>query len=107
MSMTPVSRRKEQLEKRLNALDKRLHIIEDTLDQPATKDAEDWASEHEEDEVLEGLGQAGLIEIPKIKAALDRIEAGVYGICQKCGNDITDDRLNILPQTPFCRTCAV
>ncbi|WP_416173452.1 TraR/DksA family transcriptional regulator [Cypionkella sp.] len=52
------------------------------------------------------MGNAGLLEIRRIKAALARIAAGDYGICAKCGQDITSERLDVLPDTPFCRNCA-
>ncbi|MCB1419359.1 MAG: TraR/DksA C4-type zinc finger protein, partial [Notoacmeibacter sp.] len=44
--------------------------------------------------------------LKRIDAALDRIEAGTYGVCAKCGEDITEERLDLLPATPFCRNCA-
>ena len=57
--------------------------------------------------VLEGMGQSGLREIEKIRAALARIEDGSYGTCVRCGADISAERLDILPATPFCRSCAI
>ncbi|MDP1578101.1 MAG: TraR/DksA C4-type zinc finger protein, partial [Cypionkella sp.] len=69
-------------------------------------DWEDLATERESDEVLEGMGNAGLLEIRRIEAALARIEAGDYGICATCGQDIEPERLDVLPDTPFCRSCA-
>jgi DnaK suppressor protein len=41
-----------------------------------------------------------------IEAALERIEDGVYGLCQECGSSIPKARLNALPYTPFCVKCA-
>ena len=60
----------------------------------------------EADKVLEGLGLSGQQEIRMIKAALARIDCGDFGICTKCGNDISAERLNAVPFTPFCRSCA-
>jgi RNA polymerase-binding transcription factor DksA len=42
----------------------------------------------------------------QIKAALQRLVTGEYGFCVKCGAEIGDDRLNLLPHTPHCRACA-
>lgn len=85
------------------------HLIEvdHALDETPSKDWEDRSSERQGDEVLESLGQTELTELRRIDAALDRIEAGEYGHCQKCGNLISDARLDLLPDTPFCKTCAV
>ncbi len=41
-----------------------------------------------------------------IESALERIEDGVYGLCQGCGSSILKTRLNALPYTPFCVKCA-
>ena len=100
-------RRKAQLVTRLGELEERLNEIADALDEPAPKDDEDRATEREDDEVLEGIGRNGAREIEAIRAALKRIEDDTYGICQKCGDEISEERLDLLPFTPFCRRCAV
>jgi DnaK suppressor protein len=43
--------------------------------------------------------------INKIKAALDRIEEGEYGVCDMCGEDIGVARLRARPVTTFCIRC--
>jgi RNA polymerase-binding transcription factor DksA len=97
---------RKTLQDRLSELDERLHKIEDKLDQPHSKDFEDFATETEDTEVMEDLGNAGLKEIEMIKAALMRIDNNVYGICQRCGDDIAPERLTAVPFTPLCVKCA-
>ncbi|MEO1205542.1 MAG: TraR/DksA C4-type zinc finger protein [Pseudomonadota bacterium] len=104
--MTTPAKRKQQLETRLAELEGRLGRIEDHLEQPPNPDWEDRAQEAEMDEVLEELGEAGVTEVAAIKAALDRIEKGSYGVCVRCDNDILEERLDILPHTPICKDCA-
>ncbi len=79
---------------------------EHRLDEPQSKDWEDRSAERQGDEVLEGLGQMELAEVRRIDAALHRIESGDYGICGKCSERISDERLSLLPDTPFCKRCA-
>ena len=43
--------------------------------------------------------------ISKIKDALVRIEAGTYGICEECGENISDERLKARPVTTLCIDC--
>jgi len=43
--------------------------------------------------------------IKKIKKALDRIEKGTFGICEKCGEDISVKRLKARPVTTHCIDC--
>ena len=80
--------------------------IEDKLDDPMPQDWEDRASERQGDEVLEALGNADLDELRRIDAALGRIEDGTYGVCPKCGDTISDERLIAVPEAALCRTCA-
>ncbi len=42
----------------------------------------------------------------QVHAALARLDAGTYGICQNCGNPIEDERLEILPLSTHCIRCA-
>lgn len=97
---------KPRLLARLRELDHRLAEIEDDLDETPNPDFEDRATEREGDEVLEHLGEAGLVEIRQIQAALKRMEAGAYGVCVNCGEPISHERLRTLPATPRCRYCA-
>ncbi|MGB0496865.1 MAG: TraR/DksA family transcriptional regulator [Rubricella sp.] len=103
---TTMEHRKEQLLARRAELSDRLDGIERDLDQPHSKDWEDAAIESEGDEVLEDLGREGLHEIRMIDAALERIGAGTYGTCARCGDPISEERLDVLPFTPLCRSCA-
>ena len=43
--------------------------------------------------------------IGKIKEALERIEEGSFGICEKCGGDISFKRLQARPVTTYCIEC--
>ncbi|SEL20552.1 TraR/DksA family transcriptional regulator [Roseovarius nanhaiticus] len=101
-----IAMRKAALQARRTELTQHLEEVEHTLDETPTKDWEDRSSERQGDEVLEALGQAELAEVRRIDAALARISAGTYGICQTCGDDISRARLDLLPATPFCKTCA-
>ena len=104
--MKPVAERKAALLARLADLKDRLVSIETELDSHQSPDWEDRATEREDDEVLEGIGLSGQQEIRMIEAALQRVEAGEYGHCAKCGSQIAEARLDVLPFTPFCTACA-
>lgn len=103
---TPLAERRAWLENRLAELDSRLHEIEDELESHNSRDWEELALEREEDEVLESMGTSGQAEIAKINAALKRMDEGEYGFCVQCGKEISDERLDVVPYTPFCRSCA-
>jgi DnaK suppressor protein len=43
--------------------------------------------------------------IGKIKEALERIENKTYGICEECGEQISEARLKARPVTTLCINC--
>jgi len=43
--------------------------------------------------------------IGKIKEALARIDDGSFGICEECGEDISEERLKARPVTTLCIDC--
>jgi len=104
--MTSVAERKDWLLARKEELGERMHEIEEELESHDSRDWEELAVEREEDEVLESLGNSSQAELRMIEAALGRIEAGEYGYCVKCGDEISQERLDVVPFTPFCKSCA-
>jgi len=96
----------QTLKSRKAWLETSLDKIEDSLDAQPPKDFEDRATEREDDEVLERLGTNELTELKQVNAALARFEAGTYGICVVCGNEISSERLAVVPHAARCRRCA-
>ncbi len=43
--------------------------------------------------------------LSKIEDALQRIEDGTYGICDACGEEISEERLKARPVTTLCIDC--
>jgi DnaK suppressor protein len=41
----------------------------------------------------------------KVRAALSRVDVGIYGVCQQCEEDISPKRLNAVPWVPYCIRC--
>ena len=44
--------------------------------------------------------------VTEARAALRRIEAGTFGICEGCGKRVAKERLEVMPFTRFCVRCA-
>lgn len=103
--MTPETARETLLARRSEIL-ARIAGIDDRLDEPEDKDREDAATQTEDDQMLMTLGDMERAEVARIDAALDRIRQGSWGTCVKCGDDIEPKRLELLPETPFCVSCA-
>jgi len=104
--MTTTAEYKSRLLARRAELVDRSKEVEAELDAHNSKDWEELAVERETDEVLESLGNNAAAEITRIDAALRRMEDGQFGFCVKCDDQISAERLELLPYTPFCRSCA-
>lgn len=104
--MTDIPARKAKLLEKLNEMNLRLVKVEDALDDPMPKDFGEAAVEREDDEVLEEVGHAAQREKAMIVAALERIVSHEYGFCTVCGDEISEERLDVLPYTPTCKNCA-
>lgn len=52
-----------------------------------------------------GFKTYALQQIEKVEDALERLENGQYGICDKCGQPIPKERLEAIPLTTMCVKC--
>jgi DnaK suppressor protein len=66
----------------------------------------DIGSDNYEQEFTLSLMQTDEITLDSIEAAIEKIEDGVYGICEECSGPISKMRLNAIPYTPLCIKCA-
>jgi RNA polymerase-binding transcription factor DksA len=64
------------------------------------------AAEQWDASVLSSLGEVDGRAIGEVVAAIDRLDAGVYGACVHCGGAITESRLAALPTAALCIDCA-
>ncbi|MGE0816429.1 MAG: TraR/DksA family transcriptional regulator [Vicinamibacterales bacterium] len=94
------------LEGRLATLLRRVDRISGDLRRTADRDWQERAIELENDDVLEGLDDASRAEAAAIRAALQRLDAGTYGRCARCGREIAPARLAALPSATTCVACA-
>jgi DnaK suppressor protein len=44
-------------------------------------------------------------QLQQVEAALRRLEAGTYGLCERCGQAIRPERLSALPYATTCLNC--
>jgi len=91
---------KTEMSQRIEAIDK------DIRHEGMSADWEEQATERENDEVLESLGNASEDELAMINEALKRIDSGDYFECSQCGESIPQSRLELLPFTTHCVSCA-
>ena len=73
---------------------------------PLDKDFAEQVVEMENDAVLAGIGEATAAELAQINRALAQLDHGTYGLCSQCGKPIDRRRLQALPYSDRCISCA-
>jgi len=68
-------------------------------------DTYDLASEERDREINFILSDRERVKIKQIDDALLRLEDGSYGVCESCGLEIAEERLEAMPFTRLCRDC--
>lgn len=99
---------RERLEARRLALDelrRTNRLGEGLLLAEREPDPLDAGAERTAARVLAALAETEDAELRRVEAALARIEAGTYGICVDCGNEIELARLEALPEAIRCVEC--
>ncbi len=77
-----------------------LESFSDSDDVPADIAAQ--ASEREKDQIM---GQSVHQTLNQIEMALERVEDGTFGVCEMCGTDIPEQRLERIPWVATCVDC--
>ena len=95
-----------QLQERLDELLGRVARAEDERRMPLSADFDEQASDIEAQDALAALEEVALVEIKQVKAALQRVRQGNYGICESCGEEIPPRRLAAVPTAARCVDCA-
>ena len=69
---------------------------------PDEGDMAERAEDYEERSMKLNMLETRLSNINK---ALGKIEGGKYGICESCGKEIEEDRLEVNPAATTCKAC--
>ncbi|MGC8868629.1 MAG: TraR/DksA family transcriptional regulator [Sulfurihydrogenibium sp.] len=93
-------KKKKQILERYLKKEQTQAVLSEESAQP--RDLEDYALIDFTEEIL---GQLSDIEIEILRAiddALERIKNGTYGVCEVCGKEIEEERLQAVPWTTLC-----
>lgn len=111
MSVDLDSRRDELLALRERVLGAAHDIVEGDVDDGELSSAAgdqhlaDHASEMLDREVDESLEENAELLVRDIDQALRKIDDGTYGKCERCGQDIPEERLDAVPYASLCVSC--
>lgn len=76
------------------------------LNSPSVAEYEEKSTMEEQKEYLSGLLNHNANELKEIQVALQKILNGTYGICERCGKQIEESRLEAIPTCRYCKKCA-
>lgn len=99
---------RRQLQLRRDVLMARIERIDDRFRSAGEKrysSAGEFASDHFNDEVLDGIANQERAELESISHALKRMDDGTYGVCAACEDPIPEKRLQALPFATRCVPC--
>lgn len=94
--------RRDELAQRARRTEVDLHREHD----PLVADFADQAIQRSNEDVLREIGASAREQLREVNRALERIEAGTYGRCTRCGHAIGRARLETLPEAEWCADCA-
>lgn len=80
-------------------------VLTQHQDQEALPDVSDQASAEVNQHFSMRIREREQKLLKKIDEALDRMKVGIYGICERCGEDIPYKRLKARPVTTLCIEC--
>jgi RNA polymerase-binding transcription factor DksA len=68
---------------------------------------EDAADEVEEYSNLLPVEHSMELQLVDIGSAIEKIKKGTYGKCEKCGKEISEERLKAYPEAKTCNECPI
>ncbi len=99
---------RERLLARRRALLDHYHTMLELAEEEQSPEIElvDAANEQWDLRILSLMSDADAHAVANVVAALQRLDAGCYGVCTDCGARIEPKRLQILPEAAQCIDCA-
>jgi DnaK suppressor protein len=112
--VTAASRKKFLADLRQHLLDLKTRLLEEMESESKAEregnkdegmDTYDLASEERDREINFILSDRERNKVKNIDDALERLDDGSYGVCDSCGLEIAEERLEAMPFTRLCRDC--
>lgn len=99
----PDDDRRAELETERDSLSEQLDTIEaqsapDAVDDGLADSGQVAAAQDEQRALAADLRE----QLSEVDSAIERLDAGTYGVCQTCGERIPDERLEAVPTARFC-----
>jgi len=109
-TMTPTANKeyfKNLLTEKLNSLSVEVKGSNNGMTELSEKtpDLNDMATAESDTSLTLSMRERESQIVAEIDEALERIEKGIYGICEECEEEISEGRLKAAPETTLCIDC--
>ena len=94
-----------KLQQELDETRDRLHRLKESLQHEVEFDIEDMDPDIYEREKTLALIQNLGGKTEALERALEAMDKGLYGLCERCGQPIDPARLEVLPEATLCIAC--
>ena len=84
---------------------KQIYESSQEVGQDGIQDIGDEAANVYNKQILLTLNENERMRLKEVDEALDRIKAGMYGVCEECGEPIGLKRLEVKPVAKYCVPC--
>ena len=96
---------KNQLSGIKKEIEKKVKSLYKTPDFGDEVDSDEETSETTELANQLSIAQTYKERLTKVDSALNKINKGKYGVCEKCGAEISSDVLKVAPESKLCKNC--
>ena len=97
-------KKQQKVEQEIKMLEQEDPVLSDQTPESSEPGTDSWLADvHSRSE----SAKISLMSMLKsTKKALSRLNAGKYGKCEKCGKEIEEKRLEVMPDASRCMTCS-
>lgn len=97
-------KKQKKVEEEIKTLDQEDPVLSDQTPESSEPGTDSWLAD------VHSRSQAAKISLmnmlKNIKKALNKINSGKYGKCEKCGKQIEEARLEVVPDASVCISCS-
>lgn len=105
MDIKFITQFKNQLATIKREIEKKIKSLYETPDFGNEVDSDEETSETEEFDKQLSIAQTYKKRLTSVDSALNKVDEGKYGICEKCGAEISLDVLKVAPESRLCKKC--
>jgi len=108
MTITEKEQLKSIIESQIETLEKELAFLKTQLkpvDKDCSLDNVYHAGRHQEQNIIFHRYEEYTKRYNRLIATLSRVEREDYGVCKECEEDISIERLKLIPESEYCIDC--